>query len=206
MTLPLVAACATSSPSREQFAASRVSPVEEEGLASWYGHPYHGRPTASGTVYDMGKLTAAHRTLPFGTAVRVTNLDNHRSVVVIINDRGPFIDGRILDLSHGAAEALDALGPGVIPVRLEVLAFGDGMSGEHCWEVQVGAFEDPANVERAVARLRRDGFATRTVPASAGLTRVRVASMTSRAHAIAVAAQLQDAFPGTVAVPCGAAP
>lgn len=154
----------------------------------------------------MAELTAAHRTLPFGTAVRVTNLDNHRSVVVIINDRGPFIDGRILDLSHGAAAALDAIGPGVIPVRLEVLNLGDGMPGEHCWEVQVGAFGDGANVERAVARLRRAGFAARTVPAPRGLTRVRVASKASRAHATAVAAQLHNDFPGAVAVPCGAAP
>ncbi len=178
----------------------------EEGLASWYGLPYHGRPTASGAVFDLRELTAAHRTLPFGTSVRVTNLDNGRSVAVTINDRGPFVEGRIIDLSHRAAEVLAAISPGVIPVRLEVLAVGDGMPGERCWEVQVGAFGDPTNVERAVAALRGRGLASRTVPAPGGLTRVRVRSMASRAHATSVAGQMQDLFPGATAVPCGASP
>jgi rare lipoprotein A len=90
----------------------------EEGLASWYGDPYHGRPTASGERFDQDSLTAAHRTLPFGTVARVTNLDNDRSVDVVINDRGPFIAGRIVDLSRAAASAIGAIGPGVVPARL----------------------------------------------------------------------------------------
>ncbi len=94
----------------------------ETGLASWYGHPYHGRPAANGEIYDMEKLTAAHRTLPFGTWVRVVNLTNDKTVDVRITDRGPFVDNRIIDLSHAAAEAIALIGPGVARVRLDILS------------------------------------------------------------------------------------
>lgn len=92
-----------------------------EGLASWYGDPYHGRATASGRRYDMHQLVAAHRTLPLGTRVRVINLTNGRSVIVTITDRGPSVDGRIIDLSYAAARRIHLIGPGTAPVRLEVL-------------------------------------------------------------------------------------
>lgn len=91
------------------------------GLASWYGRDFQGRPTASGEIFDMNDYTAAHRDLPFGTRVRVTNEANGRSVVVRINDRGPWAEGRILDLSYAAAKALGMLEAGVVRVRLEVL-------------------------------------------------------------------------------------
>jgi len=91
------------------------------GRASWYGEAHQGRITASGERYDMHALTAAHRSLPFGTRLRVVNLNNDRSVEVRVNDRGPVISGRILDLSYGAARALAALQAGVIPVRITVL-------------------------------------------------------------------------------------
>ncbi len=100
---------------------------EESGLASWYGHPYHGRRTASGEVYDMGQMTAAHRTMPFGTWVRVSSVATGRSVEVRINDRGPFEKGRIIDLSYAAARVLGAVGPGIIPVRLRVIAPSGGL-------------------------------------------------------------------------------
>src|SRR5437762_3762354 len=87
--------------------------AEETGLASWYGYPHHGRRTASGEIYDMNELTAAHRTLPLGTRLLVTNLANGRSVEVRVNDRGPFVKGRILDLSYAAARTLGAEGTGV---------------------------------------------------------------------------------------------
>jgi rare lipoprotein A len=93
----------------------------QTGKASWYGHAHDGKKTASGERFDMAELTAAHRTLPLGTRVRVTNVANGRSVVVRINDRGPFVDGRIVDLSRAAARALGALGEGLFDVRLEVL-------------------------------------------------------------------------------------
>ncbi len=91
------------------------------GIASWYGRPHHGRLAASGQVYDMNELTAAHRTLPFGTVVRVQNLRNNRTVKVEINDRGPFIPGRIIDLSWAAARALRMEKAGLTRVRLTIL-------------------------------------------------------------------------------------
>lgn len=93
----------------------------EQGVASWYGQPFHGRKTASGERYDMHALTAAHPTLPFGVVVRVTNRDNGRTVKVRINDRGPFKKGRIIDLSKAAAKRLRMIGPGTAPVKLEVV-------------------------------------------------------------------------------------
>ena len=91
------------------------------GVASWYGGKFHGRKTASGETYNQNALTAAHRTLPFGTRVRVTRLDTGNSVVVRINDRGPFKAGRVIDLSERAAEEIGMTGVGVTPVKLEVL-------------------------------------------------------------------------------------
>ena len=93
----------------------------EEGVASWYGKPFHGRKTASGERYDMHELTAAHRTLPFGTRVRVKRLDNGRDVVVRITDRGPFHEGRIIDLSKRAAREIGLLEPGTARVRIQVV-------------------------------------------------------------------------------------
>ncbi len=94
----------------------------EVGVASWYGHPYHGRRTSNGEVYDMNEMTAAHLRLPFNTWVRVTNLSNRRSVEVRITDRGPFIKGRIIDLSRAAAKQILMIGPGTAKVRVKVIA------------------------------------------------------------------------------------
>lgn len=105
----------------EHGAEARPTGSLEEGYASWYGAPFHGRRASNGELYDMHKFTAAHRTLPFNTVVRVTNLQNGRSAVVRINDRGPFVENRIIDLSFAAAREMDAIGPGVVPVRLEIL-------------------------------------------------------------------------------------
>ena len=93
----------------------------ETGVASWYGIPYNGRHAASGEIFDMEKLTAAHRTLPFETWVEVTNLGNGKRVEVRINDRGPFVDGRIIDLSQAAARQIDMLRAGLARVRLRVI-------------------------------------------------------------------------------------
>jgi rare lipoprotein A len=94
----------------------------ETGEASWYGGAHQGRPTSSGEPFDTRKLTAAHPTLPFGTQLLVTNLRNGRSVEVRVNDRGPAVPGRIIDLSQAAAEALGYLGAGLAPVRIQVLS------------------------------------------------------------------------------------
>ena len=123
------------------------SGTTERGIASWYGHPYHGRAAADGEIYDMETLVAAHRTLPFQTQVRVRNLSNDKTVDVRIIDRGPFIQGRIIDLSHAAARELLMIGPGVARVRIEVIGTPPDAAGG-LFAVQVGAFRDRANAER----------------------------------------------------------
>ena len=105
----------------------------EAGLASWYGHPYHGRAAANGEIYDMEKLTAAHRTLPFGTMVRVTNLSNGKTVDVRIIDRGPFVAGRIIDLSHAAAERLGIYGKGTARVRVKYIGPAEPKDDDAIW-------------------------------------------------------------------------
>jgi rare lipoprotein A len=138
--LVLLAGCA-----RAVMTTPAVPPVadmEEVGMASWYGAPHHGRRTASGEVFDMNQLTAAHRTLPFGTRLLVTNRDTNQSAEVRVNDRGPFVEGRILDVSYAAGLLLGAVGPGLIPVRVRVLS----LPGRSSWEdrpdpAQVAAFE-----------------------------------------------------------------
>ena len=140
------------SPSGEKGGRTPEPGYTEIGYASWYGDPYHGRRAASGEIYDQYKLTAAHRTLPFGTQVKVTNLENSRTVVVRINDRGPFVRGRIVDLSLTAAREIRMVGPGTAMVRLEIIsANGDLEAG--LFAVQVGAFRDRANAERLAKQL-----------------------------------------------------
>jgi rare lipoprotein A len=119
----------------------------EEGVASWYGHPYHGRQAANGEIYDMEKMTAAHRTLPFNTWVRVYDLATKRTTEVRITDRGPFVGGRIIDLSHAAAQELGIIGPGTANVRIEVIKTPPGIA-PGLFAVQVGAFRDRGNAER----------------------------------------------------------
>ena len=97
-----------------------------EGIVSYYAHDFHGRQTSNGETYDMNGLTAAHRNFPFGTRVRVTNLENNKTVIVRVNDRGPFKEGRIMDLSLGAAKEIDLILNGTARVRLEVLDWGNG--------------------------------------------------------------------------------
>ena len=124
----------------------------EEGNASWYGAPFNGRRASNGEIYDMYQLTAAHRTLPFETIVRVTNLNNGKATTVRITDRGPFVENRIIDLSLAAAREIGSIGPGVVPVRVEVLTPGIDPTGGF-FTVQVGAFRDQANAERLRDRL-----------------------------------------------------
>jgi rare lipoprotein A len=102
---------------RSQYTVSKTI----YGKASYYAEKFHGRKTASGEIYDMNKNTAAHRTLPFGTICRITNLTNNKTVLVRINDRGPFIPGRILDLSKGAAQTIGGISQGIMEVMIEIL-------------------------------------------------------------------------------------
>jgi rare lipoprotein A len=112
----------------------------QTGTASWYGPEFHGKSTSSKEIYDMHDLTAAHNTLPLGTYVMVTNLANGRSVTVRINDRGPFVKDRVIDLSYAAAKALDMIGPGTAPVRIEVLKNISPPAFLLRFSVQVGSF------------------------------------------------------------------
>jgi peptidoglycan lytic transglycosylase len=148
------------SPRRSGVAAKRrrdtAIPVSagytEQGEASWYGLPFHGRQASNGEIYDMNKLTAAHRTLPFETMVRVTNETNGKSTVVRITDRGPFVNNRIIDLSYAAAREIESIGPGVVPVRLEVLSTGINPEAGF-FTIQVGSFRERANAEKMRQRL-----------------------------------------------------
>jgi len=122
---------------------------------------------------------------------------------VLINDRGPFVDGRIIDLSRAGAEALDSVEPGVVKVRLEVERQGDGMLTAPCWEVQVGAFAVRDNAERARTVLERERYSVRLAPAGGGLTRVRVTGVGNHERALAAARSLAREYPGATPVPCG---
>jgi rare lipoprotein A len=123
LVLLLLGGCATgrSAPTPSGPTAPGVQGFEQKGVASWYGRPHHGRRTASGEIYDMNALTAAHRTLPFGTWVRVTNVETGQSIDVRINDRGPFVRNRVIDLSYAAARGVGVAGRGLATVRLKVI-------------------------------------------------------------------------------------
>jgi len=174
--------------------------VAQTGIASWYGPGFHGRPTASGAIYDQHELTAAHPTLPLGTRVVVTNLDNGRSTEVTINDRGPFVKGRILDLSYAAAQTLGMIGPGTIPVRIEALDSGrykiQAIRERLDYTLQIGSFTDIENAVRLKDQLGK-GFAQPSqvaiVPfytADSTFYRVQVGTFASRRDAEEEARQI----------------
>ena len=127
----------------------------ETGMASWYGAPYHNRRGSNGEVYDMNAMTAAHRTLPLGSLVRVTNEKTGHSVIVRITDRGPFVEGRILDLSLAAAKAVDVWRAGVAKVRIEVLQTPASLEIGGRWAVQIGAFEGEKSANDVADHLMR---------------------------------------------------
>jgi rare lipoprotein A len=151
----------------------------QRGVASWYGRDFHGLATSSGETYNMHAMTAAHTTLPLPTWVEVTNLVNGKRVVVKVNDRGPFVDNRLIDLSYAAATELDMVGTGTTRVEVRAVAppheaFRAGSTvaapattaptpAVDRMFVQIGAFAQPENAERLVARLRASGFANPTV-------------------------------------------
>ena len=142
----------------------------QEGIASWYGSDFHGKKTSNGEVYDMHALTAAHKTLPLGTWVRVRNTSNDKEVVVRVNDRGPFVGNRIIDLSYTAAKTLDMVGPGTAPVVVVALGASKNKTrpsetptefepldyDSGTFTFQVGAFKNRDNAERLVRKLGRN--------------------------------------------------
>ncbi|WP_211227909.1 septal ring lytic transglycosylase RlpA family protein [Spirochaeta cellobiosiphila] len=141
----------------------------EKGYASWYGGVFQGKLTSNGEVFDTNLLTAAHKTLPFGTIVKVTNLENGKSVEVRVNDRGPFIKGRIIDLTRKAASQLDMLNSGVAYVELHIV--------EHPEEIQkiiqIGSYKSPRNAQNQVNILKEKGFNAHTHRAE-GVIRVYI--------------------------------
>jgi rare lipoprotein A len=176
------------------------SPISSEvGLASWYGPPYAGRKGADGTVYDQNAMTAAHLTLPLGTVVRVTNLTTHQSAVVRITDRGPFVRGRIIDLSLAAAKAIGVYRVGVARVRVEAFA-SDKPQVAGRWCVQVGAFSHEKDAVKLKEQLSRR-YTTARVIEFAGPTGhwVRINPLQpDRAHANEVAESIRSPDPAAL--------
>jgi rare lipoprotein A len=209
LSVCLAAACASSRPaSAPPVPSAGPGPASfggwsEEGLASWYGGDdgFEGKPTASGEIYDSSLMTAAHRDLPLGTLVEVWSLESGKSVRVRINDRGPFIRGRIIDLSRAAAGKLDLIGPGSGRVRLTLLKPGPEappVSASGLWSVQIGSFADASNAQRHADRARSTGRPVSLEPHN-GLTRVRVGAYASRGEAQDVLAELErQGFEGIV--------
>lgn len=162
------------------------------GVASWYGEPFHGRPTASGAIYDMYGKTAAHRLLPLGTRLRVTNLDNGRVVDVTVNDRGPFVRGRVLDLSYGAARALAMIEQGTARVKFVVVDMPRGSGG--AYTVQVGSFSVKRNAVELSERLAGDYSGVTVQAVKSGrdsLYRVRVGRFDREQNASKVARKIK---------------
>jgi rare lipoprotein A len=153
----------------------------ERGFASWYGPGFHGKTTANGETYDMDELTAAHQTLPFETVVEVRNRDNGKRVRVRITDRGPFVRGRIIDLSRRAAREIDMLGPGTARVELRVVnAPPPGGSGSF-W-VQAGAFQDADRARDLYRELKAD-YSQVKMDSQGGWHRVRLGPYTKKKKA-----------------------
>ena len=176
----------------------------EQGIASWYGPGFHGKLTANGERYDMYAMTAAHKTLPFGTRVRVTNLENGKSIVVRINDRGPFVGNRVIDLSRTGAERIGMLTKGIAPVRLETQGAVRGLKDDDLsgrFYVQVGALADKSSADRLAARLKKPGQGARVVKADhVGLWRVQAGPFSSLRKAEEEVRAVRTEFPGAFVV------
>jgi rare lipoprotein A len=172
------------------------SRATQTGIASWYGPGFHGQATASGAVYDQNDFTAAHQTLPLGARLLVTNLNNGKFVEVLVNDRGPFAKGRILDLSRAAAYSIDMIGPGTAPVRLEVLDAShpiEAIRASLDYTLQLGSFTKLENAQLLRDRLRETFSDVAIVPRQSNngaYYRVQLGTYSSRAAAEEKARQL----------------
>ena len=178
------------------FAGYPVGYVER-GYASWYGPGFHGNKTANGEVYDSHQLTAAHRTLPLGSVVQVRSLTNGRQVTVRINDRGPFVKGRIIDLSLAGAQTLAMIGPGTDRVELRVVRYQERQGGWGYLRVQVASFVEQANAQALARRLKGRYADVRIVPvelSSGRRYRVHVGQFVSEQQAEELAERLASKF------------
>lgn len=204
--LPLLGGCATSAVDRGELRRTATPPPPipdtstpyQTGIASWYGGKFHGRPTASGETFNKWDMTAAHRTLPLGTVLVVEHQRTGRRVKVRVNDRGPFVEGRILDLARGAARELGMVAQGTAPVHLYVVESDGDLedtrepSDEKTYAIQVGSFENHDNARRLRARLS-DRFDPVTITTAYDrYHRVRVGRFPSRDRARETLRALQD--------------
>ncbi|WP_324287460.1 septal ring lytic transglycosylase RlpA family protein [Campylobacter sp. MG1] len=164
----------------------------ETGIASWYGPGFHGKKTSNGEVFDTNALTAAHKTLPMNTIVKVDNLENGKSIVVRINDRGPFVPGRIIDLSNRAAYAIDMTKKGTAKVKISVLGFNDSTQGMYTksaniggnFMIQIGAFKSMENAYNLAKKYESyNGYTSKVLNSSDGFYRVFLKGFRSEAEA-----------------------
>ena len=192
------------------FPVASVAEFKEKGVCSWYGPDFHGKQTSSGEIYNQFGYTAAHRILPFNTQVRVKNPSNNKEILVRINDRGPFIRDRILDLSYTGAKELGLVGPGTAWIELEALgiledAEENGKKVTHLvkqvdfqkgdFSVQIGAFKDPQNALMLKDKLQKEYpqvEVSETVRSGETFFRVRLAHCTELQEAIRLQKQLED--------------
>lgn len=177
----------------------------EEGTASWYGKDFHGKKTANGERYDMYDMTAAHKLLPFNTQLKVTNLSNGKEIVVRVNDRGPFVGDRIIDLTHTGASRIGMLGPGTARVRIETIGNVQGLMQDGdlsgSFYVQIGAFASQDNARRLVSRMQASGYKARLYYADlVGFWRVQVGPWSTLSEAERMRQQLRPEFPGDFVV------
>jgi rare lipoprotein A len=175
------------------------SKVSQTGIASWYGPGFHGKATASGEIYNQNELTAAHQTLPLGTRVMVTNLENGRSTEVLVNDRGPFAKGRIIDLSYSAAQSIDMVGPGTALVRVEVLDGPTPIPSIRTaldYTLQLGSFSQLENAQLLRDRLAKSFSDVTIAPLQSKDTtyyRVQLGNFSNRNAAEDLARQVTEA-------------
>jgi len=171
----------------------RESREVQHGVASWYGGEFHGRPTSSGEIYDMYQLTCAHNTLPLGTVVMVTNLENGRSLELKVNDRGPFAKERILDVSYAAAQMLGMWEKGTAFVKVEVVT--PGIEPVQRFTLQVGSFADEPSAQKFAEQLRKtfeNVFVTTVESLTQKYHRVRVGQFETRESALVIAEKLSQ--------------
>jgi rare lipoprotein A len=178
---------------KEERIEKRETKAVQYGVASWYGKDFHGKPTSSGEIYDMYQLTCAHNTLPLGTLVMVTNLENGKSAELKVNDRGPFVKERIIDLSYAGAQILGIYEKGTANVKVEVI--GPLIEQVQRFTLQVGSFVDEANAQRLADQLRKNFdnvYVTTIETLTQKYHRVRVGQFETRESALSTAEKLSQ--------------
>jgi len=180
-------------PPEQKVVLKEGAPAVQYGMASWYGKDFHGKPTSSGEIYDMYQLTCAHNTFPLGTRVMVTHMENGKSVELKVNDRGPFVKDRIIDLSYAAAQLIGMYEKGTAYVKVETI--GPVIEQVERFTLQVGSFSDQENAQRVAEQLRKnfDGVYVTTIETQTQTYhRVRVGQFDRREDALGTAEKLSQ--------------